>query len=167
MLFCCCSVFTLKRDRDRTSRNPDAIPHHVCVRGSGAKLVARHPGGLLKRGGYKGAEVYVIRWKLAKCRGPWTKAVAGASGKNASRLAGSALVESAETPWFAQATVRFRPFAGFRASGWAASARASVGGLRSARYCCGAGTVDALNGGGVFLSFPSGPRRYLKGTSST
>src|ERR1700722_10289287 len=34
-------------------------------------------------------------------------------------------------------------------------------------YCFGAGTVDALKGGGVFLSFASWPNRYLKGTSST
>ena len=29
-------------------------------------------------------------------------------------------------------------------------------------YCFGAGTVDALKGGGAFFSFASGPRRYLK-----
>ena len=34
-------------------------------------------------------------------------------------------------------------------------------------YGFGAGTVDALNGGGAFLSLASGPRRYRKGASST
>ena len=51
----------------------------------------------------------------------------------------------------------------------AAGAWRGAGGLqlKLQGYGFGAGTVDALNAGGAFLSFASGPRRYLKGASRT